>query len=105
MDNHVTEFAPDHPSLLPTPLRHSALAELARVFCTFYGRPSYDQLRAFGFPKLEPLLQAGWVMREPGRWSATFRPGHEVRAEMWRLDPTLCQVLNLPLPVEPSPGA
>jgi hypothetical protein len=83
---------------LPEPMLHTALIELARVFCRRLGRPRANDLELAGFTDLADLLMRGWILREPGRYSIGYMPGLAVIREMWLLDPALCSVLNLKRP-------
>lgn len=80
---------------LPVHLQHSAIVELARVFCHRLGGPRANDLELAGFTDLADLILRGLIQREGGRYSIGYMPGAEVIAEMWKLDPTLCSVLNL----------
>lgn len=95
--------APTHPAglrlhELPEPMLHTALIELARVFCRRLGRPRANDLELAGFTDLADLLMRGWILREPGRYSIGYMPGQAVIREMWLIDPALCTVLNLKRP-------
>jgi hypothetical protein len=97
--------APMHPTglrlhELPEPMLHTALIELARVFCRRLGRPRANDLELAGFTDLADLLMRGWILREPGRYSIGYMPGQAVIREMWLIDPALCTVLNLKRPAK-----
>lgn len=83
---------------LPEPMLHTALIELARVFCRRLGRPRANDLELAGFTDIADLLMRGWILREPGRYSIGYMPGQAVIREMWLLDPALCNALNLKHP-------
>jgi hypothetical protein len=87
---------------LPEALQHTMLIELAQVFCRRLGRPRANDLELAGFHDLSDLLLRGWILREPGRYSIGYQPGEAVIREMWQLDPTLCSLLRLPLPLVSS---
>lgn len=88
---------------LPEPMLHTALIELARIFCRRLGRPRANDLELAGFTDLADLLMRGWILREPGRYSIGYMPGQAVIREMWLLDPALCSVLNLKHPTATTP--
>jgi len=97
--------APKHPTglrlhELPEPMLHTALIELARVFCRRLGRPRANDLELAGFTDLADLLMRGWILREPGRYSIGYMPGQAVIREMWLIDPALCTVLNFKRPAK-----
>ncbi len=68
------------------------------------GRPRQTDLALFGFTDVPDLILRGWISREPGRFSLGYVPGAIVQAEMWRVNPALCQALNLE-PMEAEPAA
>lgn len=68
--------------LLATPLQ-TDLQFLAHLFEINFGTLSGWEMKVHGFD-VDKLLQRGWIVRCPGRWSNGFAPAGDLESEYFK---------------------